>query len=144
MLACGLRLGGVDSTMEMSRDNWIPTKRVLILFCLVISIGIVGCRAGANSEVETALLRAARDGHADAVEELVKTPGIDLNVKDDSGDTSLLLAARFGHDHVTRALLAAGADAQLRSKDGKTPLMLAIDGGHEEVVLALREGGAKE
>jgi ankyrin repeat protein len=57
-----------------------------------------------------------------AVEDLLKTPGIDVNATDENGNTALLDAARFGHDHVVRVLLAAGANMKVRDKE-KTPLM---------------------
>jgi ankyrin repeat protein len=114
------------------------------ILCLLLVFVIGGCRTTTRSPETEALLRAVRDGHADAVEELLKTPGIDVNATDGNGDTALLIAARFGHDHVTRVLLAAGANMKVRDKDGKTPLMVATAGGHEEVVAALQQAGARE
>ena len=119
-------------------------NKVAILFFVTLFLVISGCRETSQSSETKALLRAAREGHADAVEELLKTPGIDVNATDESGNTALLEAARFGHDHVARVLLASGADTKVRDKDGKTPLMLAIAGGHDEVVMALRQAGARE
>jgi uncharacterized protein len=118
------------------------TKSGIVLFIGLI-VGVGACRSTQSPET-LALLRAAREGHADAVKELVKTPGIDVNAVDESGNTALIEAARFGHDEVARALLAAGASTNVRDKNGKTPLMLAIAGGHEEVVIALRQSGANE
>ncbi len=118
-----------------------------MLLAICFSLGLVvaasACRSTQTPEA-LALLRASREGHADAVKELVKTPGIDVNATDEFGNTALIEAARFGHDEVTRALLAAGAKTNVRDKSGKTPLMLAIAGGHEEVVIALRQSGANE
>ena len=115
-----------------------------ILLLLISLLVISGCGHSNRSPETESLLRAAREGHADAVEELLKTPGIDVNAKDDNGNTALLEAARFGHDHVARVLLAAGANTKVRDKDGKTPLMLAVAGGHDEVVVALKQAGATE
>ena len=119
-------------------------KVTACIFVLALFIVLIGCRQAAQSPETQALLRAAREGHADAVEELLKSPGIDVNAKDEAGNTALIEAARFGHDHVTRVLLGAGASTNVRDKDGKTPLMLAVAGGHEEVVLALKQAGATE
>ena len=114
------------------------------VFVLSLTVALMGCRQTAQSPETQALLRAAREGHADAVQELLKSPGIDVNAKDEAGNTALIEAARLGHDHVTRVLLAAGADFKLRNRDGKTPLMLAVAGGHDEVVFALKQAGANE
>jgi ankyrin repeat protein len=119
-------------------------KCPLIFFFLALFLVISGCRTATKSPETQALLRAAREGHADAVQELLKTPGIDVNATDESGNTALLEAARFGHDHVARGLLAAGANPKVRDKDGRTPLMLAVAGGHDQVVMALRQAGAQE
>jgi ankyrin repeat protein len=122
----------------------VRKNKLAILFFLGLLLVISGCRHTTQSPETQALLRAAREGHADAVEELLKTPGIEVNARDESGNTALLEAARFGHDHVARVLLAAGADVKMRDKDGKTPLMLAVAGGHDEVVRVLRQAGARE
>jgi ankyrin repeat protein len=119
-------------------------KYSLSFFFLALFLVICGCRTATKSPETQALLRAAREGHADAVQELLKTPGIDVNATDEEGNTALIEAARFGHDHVAQVLLAAGADTKVRDKNGKTPLMLAVAGGHDEVVMALRQAGARE
>ncbi|HEY6803066.1 MAG TPA: ankyrin repeat domain-containing protein [Pyrinomonadaceae bacterium] len=116
-------------------------KSILLLVGLLF---ICSCNHVTKAPETEALLRAARDGHADAVQELLKTPGIDVNATDADGNTALLEAARFGHDHVARVLLAGGANTKVRDKNGKTPLMLAVAGGHDEVVLALRQAGETE
>jgi len=117
-------------------------KKSILLFVVFLLLG--ACKHTANNPQTDALLRAARDGHADAVQELLKSPDIDVNATDADGNTALIEAARFGHDHVARVLLAAGANTKVRDKNGKTPLMLAVAGGHDEVALALRQGGATE
>jgi ankyrin repeat protein len=113
----------------------------ILLFASLLLI--TGC-GHKNTPESDALLRAARDGKVDTVKELLTTPGIDVNAKDERGDTALIEAARFGHDHIAQVLLAAGANLKVRDKDGKTPLMIAIAGGHDEVVAVLKQAGAVE
>ena len=60
------------------------------------------------------------------------------------GNTPLLEAARYGHEDITRVLIAAGANVKAKDKDGKTALMLAVQGDHEEVVRVLKQAGATE
>ena len=54
-----------------------------------------------------------------------------------SGTTPLLIAAREGHEEVTRLLTAAGADVNKADKDGASPVHAAAREGHGAVVTAL-------
>ncbi|MBD0372890.1 MAG: ankyrin repeat domain-containing protein [Pyrinomonadaceae bacterium] len=124
----------------MSRFNSIIHIAVLIAFVIV-----VGCsQQTARSPESDALLRAARGGHADTVRSLLTSKNMDVNTRDEQGNTPLIEAARNGHDEVVQALLAAKADASVKNKDGKTALMLASEGGHDQVVRVLKQAGAME
>ncbi len=114
----------------------------LITFCLLLA----GCgrqSATNNAQVE-ALFRATREGNTDMVKSLLSSPGIDVNATDEKGTTPLLEAARYGHEDISRILIAAGANIKAKDGDGKTALQLAIQGDHEEVVGVLRQAGASE
>lgn len=78
------------------------------------------------------------------VRSLVSTPGADVNATDERGSTPLLEAARYGHEDISRVLIAAGADIKAKDNDGKTALMLAIQGNHDEVVRVLKQAGETE
>jgi serine/threonine-protein phosphatase 6 regulatory ankyrin repeat subunit B len=69
---------------------------------------------------------------------------VDVNARDEQGNTPLIEAARGGHDEVVQILLVAKADARAKNRDGKTALMLASEGGHDQVVRRLRQAGATE
>ncbi len=60
------------------------------------------------------------------------------NKKDSSGATSLLYAARGGHEGVVRLLLENGAEVNAKSSFGRTALHEAAQGGHEGVVRLLQ------
>ena len=66
----------------------------------------------------------------------------DLNVKNDSGDTLLMLAASDGRTDIVKVLLAKGADVNAKNNDGATALLYAIDGGHTDTVKVLLAKGA--
>lgn len=68
--------------------------------------------------------------------------GLPANLRNESGDSLLMLAAYHGHAEVVRALLRAGADAELANDRGQTPLAAAAFKGYVEVVRALLDGGA--
>ncbi len=119
--------------------------RIATLIVLSLSLALLGCNAAkrATRSPETdALLRAARLGNADTVRSLLATPSVDVNGVDEHGNTSLIEAARFGHDDVVAALLMAKADVNIKNDEGKTALILASEGGHDETVRVLTQAGA--
>ncbi len=66
----------------------------------------------------TLLMLAARDGHVETVDFLVKNHA-KLNARNAAGDTALRLAAFRGHQKVVELLLAGGAAVNMQ---GWTPL----------------------
>src|ERR1043166_6451590 len=60
-------------------------------------------------------------------------------VRNDAGETPLLLAARYDHAQAARALLERGADVNARDKRGFTPLMRAVLNGSMETVQTITE-----
>ena len=121
--------------------------RLPLVFCLLIaSCGLLAsCSRPAERNTQTdALFRATREGNTDMVRSLVSSPGADVNARDERGSTPLLEAARYGHDDITRVLIAAGADLKAKDKDGKTALTLAVQGDHDEVVRVLKQAGETE
>lgn len=115
---------------------------VLILSLLFALAGCGVAKRATRSPETDALLRAARVGNADTVRSLLASPNVDVNGRDDHGNTSLIEAARFGHDEVVAALLMAKADVNAKNDEGKTALMLAAEGGHDETVRVLTLAGA--
>ena len=120
--------------------NSVAAGAVLAL-CLIFA----GCaRQKAHNPQTDALFRATIEGNTDIVRSLVSGPGADVNATHERGSTPLLEAARYGHDDITRVLIAAGADVKAKDNDGKTALMLAIQGNHDEVVRVLKQAGETE
>jgi ankyrin repeat protein len=73
-----------------------------------------------------AIIAAAAEGDLATVEsELTRHPTL-VRASNDTGDTPLHQAARNGHVHVVRALLAAGADVDAVRGDGYRPLHCAL------------------
>ncbi|EWZ49027.1 ankyrin repeat protein [Fusarium oxysporum f. sp. albedinis] len=74
--------------------------------------------------------------------EMADKVGINIDGKDSSGRTPLLLAAEHGHEAVVRLLLEGGAHTNAADKiEGRTPLSYAVDNGHEAVVRLLQFHG---
>jgi ankyrin repeat protein/uncharacterized membrane protein YfcA len=74
---------------------------------------------------EEALWRAIEQDDEKAALALVRGGGIDVGVRNASGDTPLHQAVEKGMRPLAESLLARGADVNARSKNGETPLHLA-------------------
>ncbi|KAF8711730.1 RNA-binding, Nab2-type zinc finger, partial [Rhizoctonia solani] len=62
---------------------------------------------------------AAEVQDLESVQQQLKEPGVDLEIKDHTGTTALIQAVRNGHKDIIKALLAAGADINNASDQGK-------------------------
>lgn len=89
----------------------------------------------------TALMLAAQNGRADAVQLLLER-GADVNRATDNGRTALMLAAGWGDLATIRAILARNPRIDARTDDGWTALMFAAARGRPEVVVELVRAGA--
>lgn len=89
----------------------------------------------------TPLLIAAREGHPEVVETMLRY-GADPNDGGDKGLTPLLMAASEGHLEIVKLLLGFGADARDAPFEGRTALHEAAESGHADVCRVLIEEGA--
>ena len=89
----------------------------------------------------TPLIEAARKGHDQVVEELIRE-GARVNVKNKYQLTALYCASCNNHCSVVTTLIAAGADINVPDQWGVTPLMRAAGWGREEMVCELIRAGA--
>lgn len=97
--------------------------------------------SGPERADNAALLRAAREGRAELVRELLAC-GAEIEHAGADGATALIEAARLGHALVVRALLARGAQVDHRQNDGGTALLMAALNGCAEAVRDLLDHGA--
>ena len=97
-----------------------------------------------DEEGWSALQRAAAEGLAVAVAELLRRPGAEVNgVEPKQGQTALFLASRVGHAAVVRVLLAcAEVEVNHKVRGAYTALHIAAQKGHEAVVRLLLAAGA--
>lgn len=87
------------------------------------------------------LIHAAYRGEIPWLEELIGW-GVDLEARDQFGQTALMMAAHSGQHHAITLLLKAGADVNASDPDGSTPLMFAAQHGYTDVATTLVRGGA--
>jgi len=100
---------------------------------------------GAGHWHNTAIMEAAMAGRTNAVKELLNL-GAEVNLRNDRGQTALMLAVAWGMDNNTNVLsilIAHGADVNADAS-GETPLHVALVSGdeHAETVKILRAAGA--
>ena len=84
------------------------------------------------------LLDAAEKGDEKNVIELMATDDININIKDENGDTPLMLAAYNGHLDVVILLTSSSieeycADINIKNKEGLTALSLALEEEHKDI-----------
>ncbi|MBB4916389.1 ankyrin repeat domain-containing protein [Streptosporangium saharense] len=92
-------------------------------------------------EFATRLFDLARAGETDRLRAYVEA-GVPANLRNDRGDTLVMLAAYHGHAETVRALTALGADPGLANDRGQTPLSGAVFKKEPEVIRALLDAGA--
>lgn len=92
-----------------------------------------GVQEGLNTDY---LFRAAAKKNPVGVLAMLKG-GIDPNVKNEKGNTPLIISASLGDLNSVRSLLAYRADVNAANNDGNTPLIYAARYNHPEVVREL-------
>ena len=130
----------------------ILLRWVLLLSCCIAG-GLVAARLtkrkhGDNKEAENhpvipaeklkALIDAAKNGYLADVQAHLDA-GVDVNAKDNGGQTPLHYATRYGHKEIAELLIANGADVNAKDELEETPLDFA-DG---EIADFLRIHGGK-
>lgn len=98
---------------------------------------IASTLAGNMQQNEPALAVATWKGYIPIALGLIAA-GVNVNFRDNYGNTALILASRDGHLEIVRALLAAAADVSIRDGlEGATALVLASENGELEIVREL-------
>ena len=90
---------------------------------------------------EMSLHQIAEIGDGEQLKELIDR-GVDVNIKDDDGNTALSIAARSGHINCENILIAAGADVDIVNDDGISALIHAVGHGHPPCAHILIDAGA--
>ena len=82
------------------------------------------------------LIDATLNGDIELVRELLEN-GADINIRDNGGDTPLILASIKGHTDIVRLLLENEANVNSIGYDGDTALIRASDKGYADIVKLL-------
>jgi ankyrin repeat protein len=95
-----------------------------------------------DSEGATPLLYAVENGQKTAVQLLLDTGTIDVNVQGGYGRTALMKAVERGYKEIVELLIDTGeVDVNLHSEFGKTALIEAVERGYKEIVELLIDTG---
>ena len=70
------------------------------------------------------LFDASHEGRIDIVRELLEA-GADPNIKNEDGETALIIASSLGHYEIVKLLLEAGVDINIQNSYGNTALIRA-------------------
>ncbi|RTE84606.1 hypothetical protein BHE90_000885 [Fusarium euwallaceae] len=76
------------------------------------------------------------------IKQVLATGDVDVNSRDDRGQTPLHRAAKEGNEAVARLLLEYRADKEVKSNGNQTPLHCAAEEGSEAIARLLLEHGA--
>src|SRR6478672_666015 len=87
------------------------------------------------------LIHASRTGDIDVLKELIKGEE-DLNVKDEEGNSPLMLACMNNHLSFSELIIENGADVNLQNQKGETALIIAAKTNNIEMVKVLMLLGA--
>lgn len=90
---------------------------------------------------ESGFTAAVEEGDTGAVD-LFLAAGMNPDVRDTSGRTTLINAASRGSNNISQKLLSKGADVNARDGAGSTALMESARGNHKETTKVLLENGA--
>lgn len=110
---------------------------------ILIAVLIIAFANPSPAATTDDLAAAIRSGaSADKISGLIKA-GADVNAKDKSGNTPLIIAVTEGRKEVVSSLVSAGADVDGAGQGGATPLMWAAKRRMDDIAGILLAVGAK-
>jgi len=91
---------------------------------------------------ESSFIECAKRGDIEAAK-MFLSEGININARDEEGQSALMRASLFGHTEMVKLLLDKGADVKIRSKETQnTALMEAVAGNQPDIIRLLAQNGS--
>lgn len=112
---------GIDSEATLRKIKCLSSKKALDL----------------KGALDRALLRYAKEGNHMPLEVLINL-GVDVETKDEEGQTPLMWACKMEHAEILELLINAGANVNAKNKLGQTPLMLALANAKSKELLKIK------
>lgn len=93
-------------------------------------------------QLDNMLLQACKNNKKSVVQTFLKRGGVDVNKRDESGNTPLIYACMKNARDLVKMLLDNGADANLGNQQERMPLHFAAETGSPEIIALLTAAGA--
>ncbi len=138
-------------------DNWKEEdfRKIYLFFTLFLFLIFITLPAGCRNKEsykkeielkgitysEKSFLNEIIVGNTEIIELFIKA-GIDINAKNENGDTALMIALLRDNLEIARMLTEQGADVNAQDKDGYTALMFASFNGYHDIAKILIKKGA--
>jgi len=129
---------------RVSRLKAVKRPNDLVYFAAELGYGRVirallamGFSPNTFDQWEPPLIVAAREGHVEAVNELI-AGGARVNIRDENMGTPLINAAAAGRVETVKTLLEHEAKPDLQDDQGQSAILVAFTNGQDEVVEMLR------
>lgn len=116
------------------------TKSLLAIICAVLMLAGMQARSG-ESVQQYPLHAAARQNDVQALEQLL-AKGTDIEARDASGSTALLVATRENQVNAARVLMDAGADVNAKDRINDSAYLYAGARGHLDILKMTLAHGA--
>ena len=130
-----------DCLIRYAQDK-IQFMRLIGVFALTINgESILQEDENMNFTFKSALLKAAKAGHNEAIQFILKL-GADVDYFNNEGSTALILASEGGHEQVVQTLVSAGTNVNIQDNIGRTALMLGSLNGHTRIAKILLKENA--
>lgn len=91
----------------------------------------------------TYLHRAVTEGAKPFVIKFLLKRDVDIDARNDQGETALIIAAWYGREELVELLLSKGADPNIKTREGLTALKVAKANGYDGIVKKLLARGPK-
>lgn len=114
---------------------------VVVLVAVMCAVPSWGAQFKRKIISDAQFVDMCSEGDTQGVIEAIKA-GINVNAKNNNGETALMWAAGKGHTEIVNALIKAGANVNAKTKSDWTALMYAAGKGHIETVIVLLKVGA--
>lgn len=93
-------------------------------------------------QLDNMLLQACKNNQKSVVQTFLKRGGIDVNKRDESGNTPLIYVCLKNARDLVKLLIDNGADVNLGNQRNRMPLHFAAETGNAEIISLLVDAGA--